>query len=75
MATPWHQDNPYYFVEGKQTISFWSPLDQVSDATLRCVAGSHHWPKDVVPTRWYLRQLFLKEIIFLFLIQKQKVFE
>jgi len=60
MATPWHQDNPYYFVEGKQTISFWSPLDQVSDATLRCVAGSHHWPKDVVPTRWVSETAFFE---------------
>lgn len=51
-ATPWHQDGPYYFVQGRQTISFWSPLDAVSDATLRCVAGSHLWPKPVLPTRW-----------------------
>jgi len=50
--TPWHQDSPYYFVEGTQTISFWSPMDAVSDASLRCVAGSHRWPKPVLPTRW-----------------------
>lgn len=52
MATPWHQDGPYYFVEGQQTISFWSPLDPVEEATLRCVAGSHKWEKEVLPTRW-----------------------
>ncbi|MEP3331755.1 phytanoyl-CoA dioxygenase family protein [Sedimentitalea sp.] len=52
MATPWHQDGPYYFVQGQQTVSFWSPLDEVSEASLRCVAGSHRWPKDVLPTRW-----------------------
>lgn len=52
MATPWHQDGPYYFVEGTQTVSFWSPLDPVTDATLRCVAGSHRWEKPVLPTRW-----------------------
>ncbi|MGV6804852.1 MAG: phytanoyl-CoA dioxygenase family protein [Ruegeria sp.] len=52
MATPWHQDGPYYFVEGRQTISFWSPLDPVKNATLRCVAGSHLWEKEVLPTRW-----------------------
>ena len=50
--TPWHQDGPYYFVEGTQTVSFWSPLDPVTDATLRCVAGSHLWPKPVLPKRW-----------------------
>lgn len=52
MATPWHQDGPYYFVQGQQTVSFWSPLDPVTDASLRCVAGSHLWEKPVLPTRW-----------------------
>ena len=51
MATPWHQDGPYYFVEGQQTISFWSPLDEVREAALRCVAGSHRSEKEVLPTR------------------------
>lgn len=56
--TPWHQDGPYYFVEGQQTVSFWSPLDPVTDATLRCVAGSHLWPKPVLPTRWLAETSF-----------------
>ncbi len=51
-ATPWHQDSPYYFVEGEQTVSLWCPVDPVKEATLRCVAGSHHWEKPVLPTRW-----------------------
>ena len=50
--TPWHQDAPYYFVDGEQTISFWCPVDPVREATLRCVAGSHRWPQPVLPTRW-----------------------
>jgi ectoine hydroxylase-related dioxygenase (phytanoyl-CoA dioxygenase family) len=50
--TPWHTDGPYYFVEGQQTVSFWSPLDPVTEASLRCVAGSHLWEKPVLPTRW-----------------------
>ncbi|GAA4122914.1 phytanoyl-CoA dioxygenase family protein [Aminobacter aganoensis] len=56
--TPWHQDSPYYFVEGEQTISFWSPLDPVKEASLRCVAGSHLWEKPVLPTRWLSEQNF-----------------
>ena len=56
--TPWHQDGPYYFVQGRQTISFWSPLDPVSQASLRCVAGSHLWPRDVLPTRWVAQTAF-----------------
>src|ERR1700732_1071516 len=43
-VTPWHQDQPYYCVEGRQSVSFWTPLDRVSRAvTLECVAGSHRW--------------------------------
>lgn len=59
--TPWHQDSPYYFVEGTQTVSFWSPLDPVDTATLRCVAGSHRWPKPVLPTRWLAETDFYPE--------------
>ena len=50
--TPWHQDSPYYFVDGEQTISFWVPVDPVADASLRLIAGSHRWPKPVLPTKW-----------------------
>ena len=43
--TPWHQDQPYYNVEGRQNISFWIPVDAVSRAaTLEFVAGSHLGP-------------------------------
>ncbi len=51
-ATPWHQDAPYYFVDGEQNVSFWVPVDPVKEASLRCVAGSHRWPKLVLPVRW-----------------------
>ncbi|WP_120634339.1 phytanoyl-CoA dioxygenase family protein [Ruegeria sp. EL01] len=61
MATPWHQDGPYYFVEGQQTVSFWSPLDPVKQATLRCVAGSHRWEKEVLPTRWVSEEGFFPD--------------
>ena len=57
-ATPWHQDSPYYFVEGLQTISFWTPLEEVRSSTLRCVAGSHIWEKEVFPTRWKNEEAF-----------------
>lgn len=50
--TPWHQDGPYYFVEGRQTVSFWIPLDPVRDATLRLIAGSHRWERMVRPVSW-----------------------
>jgi ectoine hydroxylase-related dioxygenase (phytanoyl-CoA dioxygenase family) len=43
--TPWHQDQPYYNVEGSQTCSMWMPVDPVDRAsTLEFVAGSHLGP-------------------------------
>ncbi|MEM7562716.1 MAG: phytanoyl-CoA dioxygenase family protein [Pseudomonadota bacterium] len=51
--TPWHQDAPYYFADGNQTVSFWLPLDPVSQGeTLRLVCASHLWPKLVLPVKW-----------------------
>ncbi len=43
--TPWHPDQPYYNIEGRQNISLWIPVDPVSrSATLEFVAGSHKGP-------------------------------
>ena len=43
--TPWHQDQPYYNIEGAQTCSMWMPVDPVPvESSLRFVAGSHLGP-------------------------------
>jgi len=43
--TPWHQDQPYYNVDGLQNVSFWIPVDPVRrTSTLEFVAGSHVGP-------------------------------
>ena len=43
--TPWHQDQPYYNVEGTQNVSYWIPVDPVSrEATLEFAAGTHRGP-------------------------------
>lgn len=40
--TPWHQDQPYYNVDGFQNCSMWAPVDPVAiESTLEFVAGSH----------------------------------
>ncbi|MGB1237137.1 MAG: phytanoyl-CoA dioxygenase family protein [Pseudomonadales bacterium] len=53
VATPWHQDMPYYCVDGEQTVSFWIPLDaRTESVSLKSIAGSHRWPKLVMPTSW-----------------------
>jgi ectoine hydroxylase-related dioxygenase (phytanoyl-CoA dioxygenase family) len=40
--TPWHQDQPYYNIDGFQNCSMWLPVDAVAEeSTLRFVAGSH----------------------------------
>ncbi len=56
--TPWHQDSPYYFVDGEQTLSFWVPVDPVKEASLRLIAKSHTWEKPVLPTRWLSQEDF-----------------
>lgn len=50
--TPWHQDQPYYNVSGRQNVSFWIPVDPVPlESTLRFVAGSH-------AGTWYMPRTF-----------------
>ena len=43
--TPWHQDIPFWPVEGSQIASFWITLDPVTRASsgLEFVRGSHRW--------------------------------
>lgn len=51
--TPWHQDQPYYDVGGRQNVSFWIPVDPVPrSSTLEFLAGSHEGT-------WYMPRTFL----------------
>jgi ectoine hydroxylase-related dioxygenase (phytanoyl-CoA dioxygenase family) len=51
--TPWHQDQPYYNVDGRHNVSFWIPVDPVPRAaSLEFVAGSHDGT-------WYVPRTFL----------------
>ena len=51
--TPWHQDQPYYDVEGSQCVSFWIALDPVSiETSLECVRDTHVGP-------WLMPRTFL----------------
>lgn len=53
--TPWHQDQPYYNVDGTQNTSMWFPVDPVvRSASLELVAGTHRGP-------WYMPRTFLDE--------------
>lgn len=53
VPTPWHQDQPYYCVDGNDTVSLWIPLDHVPrDRTLEFVGGSHRWGKYFRPERF-----------------------
>ena len=48
----WHQDQPYYPVDGKLVV-IWTPMDPVkADTSLRVVRGSHRW------NRWFRPVLF-----------------
>jgi len=51
--TPWHHDQPYYCVDGRQVCSMWIPLDPVGVETCpEFIAGSHDWG------RWFLPRKF-----------------
>jgi len=51
--TPWHQDMPYYCVNGNNTGSFWIPLDPITkENSLKVLLSSHKFPKLVRPTKW-----------------------
>ncbi len=53
--TPWHQDQPYYNVEGTMNASMWFPVDPVDrSATLELIAGTHRGP-------WYMPRTFLDD--------------
>ena len=52
--TPWHQDQSYYCVEGRQNVSFWIPLDNVSKKTSpEFIAKSHLWTQKFLPTKFF----------------------
>jgi ectoine hydroxylase-related dioxygenase (phytanoyl-CoA dioxygenase family) len=52
-VTPWHQDQPYYCVQGTQSVSFWTPLDPVArEVAMECVRGSHRWGRQFTPMRF-----------------------
>jgi ectoine hydroxylase-related dioxygenase (phytanoyl-CoA dioxygenase family) len=53
--TPWHQDQPYYNIDGRQNVSMWLPVDPVSrESTLEFVAGSHQG-------EWFMPRSFLDD--------------
>ena len=60
--TPWHQDMPYYCVDGNDTGSFWIPLDEVDkENNLKLILGSHRWPKLIRPTKWSNNQSWYQD--------------
>ena len=59
LATPWHQDLPYYCVDGVQNISFWIPLDPISkEICLKCISKSHLTGKIHRPKRFNGNDLY-----------------
>lgn len=51
--TPFHQDEPFWSVEGFQTVSSWMPLVPVEKASaLEVVRGSHLWTENFGQTNF-----------------------
>ena len=52
--TPWHQDQSYYCVNGRDNCSFWIPLDGVSkNSSPEFVIESNKWNKQFLPTKFF----------------------
>ena len=52
--TPWHQDQPYYCVDGNDNCSLWIPLDKISkEVCPEYVKSSHSWNKQYLPTKFF----------------------
>jgi ectoine hydroxylase-related dioxygenase (phytanoyl-CoA dioxygenase family) len=48
----WHQDQPFFPIDGSQIVSLWLPLDAESAATgLEFIRGSHRWNRWFQPFR------------------------
>ncbi|MGH6954940.1 MAG: phytanoyl-CoA dioxygenase family protein [Alphaproteobacteria bacterium] len=44
--TRWHQDQPFFWVDGRQMCVVWFPLDPIArESALELVRGSHRWGK------------------------------
>ena len=51
-VTPWHQDQPYWSVEGSQVVSIWVPLDPTPPGfDVQFIQGSHRW-QEHCPTKF-----------------------
>jgi len=50
-VTPWHQDGPYWPVQGDQILSIWLALDDVTveSSGVEYVKGSHRWGREFRP--------------------------
>ena len=52
--TPWHQDQSYYCVNGKDNCSFWIPLDKVNkNSAPEFIIGSNKWNNKFLPTKFF----------------------
>jgi ectoine hydroxylase-related dioxygenase (phytanoyl-CoA dioxygenase family) len=52
--TPWHQDQPYYCVDGIDNCSLWIPLDKITkEVCPEYVKFSHMWKKQYLPTKFF----------------------
>jgi ectoine hydroxylase-related dioxygenase (phytanoyl-CoA dioxygenase family) len=59
--TAWHQDQPYFCIDGRQMCSIWLPVDPVPrEVSLRFLKGSHRW------NRWFRPRLTSGKELFTF---------
>lgn len=53
-VAPWHQDQPYVCIDGRQCCSIWMPIDPVKKENgMAFVKGSHKWGKWYSPRNFF----------------------
>jgi ectoine hydroxylase-related dioxygenase (phytanoyl-CoA dioxygenase family) len=52
VMTPWHQDKPYWLMEGEKVAVCWVPVDEVTidSGAMGYVIGSHRWGRLFKPS-------------------------
>ena len=64
MRTPFHQDKPYFLLQGDKVAVCWVPVDRVDrkNGAMAYVRGSHRWGKTFIPSDFISRTESLLEL-------------
>ncbi len=64
VRTPWHQDKPYFLMQGEKAAVCWVPVDAVTveNGAMGYVLGSHRWGQTFQPSDFVTRTNTFPEV-------------